>query len=49
MDIKTIEKLNTVTVKSMSGYTKFSLAMLFVVFVFAYSYSTYLNIYYPFE
>lgn len=44
MDIKTIEKLNTVTVKSMSGYTKFSLAMLFVVFVFAYSYSTYLNI-----
>lgn len=44
MDIKTIEKLTLATEKSMTGYTKFSLALLFVFLVFAYSYSTYLNI-----
>lgn len=44
MDIKTIEKIGKVTEESMSGYIKFSLALLFVALVFIYSYSTYLNI-----
>lgn len=44
MDIKTIEKINKVTRKSMSGFTKFSLALLFVVFVFLYSYAFHGNI-----
>lgn len=44
MDIKTIEKINTVTTQSMSAYIKFSLALLFVALVFGYSYSTYFNI-----
>ncbi len=43
MDINTIEKMNTVTAKSMSGYVKFSLALLFVALVFGYSYSSYLH------
>ena len=44
MDIKTIEKINKVTRKSMSNYTKFSLALLFVAFVFIYSYAFHGNI-----
>ncbi len=44
MDIKTIEKINKVTRKSMSSYTKFSLALLFVAFVFIYSYAFHGNI-----
>lgn len=44
MDIKTIERINKVTRKSMSGYTKFSLALLFVAFVFIYSYAFHGNI-----
>jgi len=44
VDIKTIEKINKVTRKSMSSYTKFSLALLFVAFVFIYSYAFHGNI-----
>ncbi|MFA7090299.1 MAG: inorganic phosphate transporter [Arcobacteraceae bacterium] len=44
MDIKTIEKINKVTQKSMSSFTKFSLALLFVAFVFLYSYAFHGNI-----
>lgn len=44
MDIKTIERMNKVTRKSMSSFTKFSLALLFVAFVFVYSYAFHGNI-----
>jgi inorganic phosphate transporter, PiT family len=44
LDIKTIEKINTATTQSISAYTKFSLALLFVALVFAYSYAVHMNI-----
>jgi len=44
VDIKTIEKIHRMTQKSMSSYTKFSLALLFVGFVFIYSYAFHENI-----
>jgi PiT family inorganic phosphate transporter len=41
VDIKTVEKISTVTRKSMSSSTKLSVAILFVLLVFIYSYVAY--------
>ena len=44
MDINTIEKMNEATKKQLPGFAKLSLALLFIVIVFLWSYTSYDNL-----